>query len=70
MEEIKKEPIKDENTFLKRNNPKYIRIENYKDYEFMVLEADSKRISKVKISKTNEIFLKSNLENKSNESEK
>ena len=45
-------------------------VMSYLGYEFMVLEADSKRISKVKISKTNEIFLKSNLENKSNESEK
>ena len=42
-------------------------VMSYLGYEFMVLEADSKRISKVKISKTNEIFLKSNLENKSNE---
>ncbi len=45
-------------------------VMSYLGYEFMVLEADSKKISKVKISKTNEIFLKSNLENKSNESEK
>ena len=45
-------------------------VMSYLGYEFMVLEADSKRISKVKISKTNEIFLKSSLENKSNESEK
>lgn len=45
-------------------------VMSYLGYEFMVLEADSKRISKVKISKNNEIFLKSNLENKSNESEK
>lgn len=35
----------------------------YSGYEFMVLEADSKRISKVKILKSNDVAFKSNLEN-------
>lgn len=42
----------------------------YLDYEFMVLEADSKRITKVKIIKREEPSNQDSLENKNNESEK
>lgn len=42
----------------------------YSNYEFMVLESDSKRITKVKIIKNEEISSENNLDNRNNEGEK
>lgn len=42
----------------------------YSNYEFMVLESDSKRITKVKIIKHEEISLENKLDSKDNEGEK